>query len=326
MKEDNKITVGHIVDRYLETRRIEGKASYERMQHNWTALRPMFEHLEPSDVSAEYMVRGEKRTRCHQYALDRRAAGRRRETIATELAMLRTALNWAENNNVIDVAPPVWVPKHGKTREPLTEDEVMRLFDGAREHHIRLLFLIAFLTGARKSAICELLWSRVDLVRGTIDFRIDDFGDEEGDDILDSSHRKGRAFVDIHPVLLAALAEAKEWARSEYVIEYRGKRVMNPKKGIAEAVRRAGLTGRYIGAHALRHTFATWAADADVDMRKIQRMLGHDDIETTKKVYSKHTRGYVLPAVNAVAKRFTPRPADRSLGKLIDRNKSGADE
>lgn len=299
--EVEPLTIGQIMVRYLESRRIEGKSSVIRMGHNWIALRETFEHLYPRDVASEFEVRGEKRTRCHQYAVDRQKAGRARDTIATELVTLRTALNWAAKHRLIDKAPHVWVPKAGKVRNThLTEEEALRLLDCATAPHIRLLLLIALMTGARKSAICELTWAQVDLERHTIDFRRTG-GD---DDILDSSHIKGRAFVDVHPVLAAALAEAKAVARTHRVIEWKGKPVDNPKQGVLDAVKRAGLAGRYIGTHALRHTLATMAADRDVDMRKIQRMLGHSDIRTTERVYASHSRGYTMAAADAVAGRI----------------------
>jgi site-specific recombinase XerD len=49
--------------------------------------------------------------------------------------------------------------------------------------------------------------------------------------------------------------------------------------------------------HSLRHSFATWAVDADVNIRVIQELLGHKRIETTlryAKVSNTASRAAVL--------------------------------
>lgn len=53
--------------------------------------------------------------------------------------------------------------------------------------------------------------------------------------------------------------------------------------------RQAGFGGRFIGLHALRHAVATWLAEADVDMRHVQRFLGHEKLATTETIYAKPT-------------------------------------
>jgi integrase len=44
-----------------------------------------------------------------------------------------------------------------------------------------------------------------------------------------------------------------------------------------------GLGGRGIGAHTLRHTLASWAADTGAEMAKIHRALSHKTIKTTEQ-------------------------------------------
>jgi site-specific recombinase XerD len=55
--------------------------------------------------------------------------------------------------------------------------------------------------------------------------------------------------------------------------------------------------------HSMRHTFATLALDAGADIRQVQRMLGHDSMETTMRY--DHARGRVdqSPA-HALARLF----------------------
>lgn len=309
---DQTITVGEIVRRYIENRRVAGKKAAQPqgngksiMQLNWQHLEPHFARLQPADLAAPFVVDGEQRTRCHAYAKERQKQGARRNTIWTELQRLRAAMNWASREAKLIATPPhVWVPKAGKSRDvSLSSAQVQAVLDACVEPHMRLIFLIAACTGARKSAILELRWEQVDLQNATIDFRREAIArDEADDDILDSSHIKGRGYVDIAPLLLIALAEQKELAESPFVIEWRGRRVQDCKKGVRVVLARAGLLARGVGLHAFRHTLATIAAGQGIDMRQIQKMLGHDDIRTTERIYAKHQRGYTA-AVAAIGQQ-----------------------
>lgn len=305
LAQDTKLTIGEIMDRYIDDRAREGKRA-DKMRFQWTALRSSFEHLQPSDLESEIVVNGEKRTRCHKYAVERYGKGIARDTIHSELALVRTAMAWAARRRLISPVH-VWVSSPGKPRRTaLSADQIIKLLGAIVEAppHIRLLMLIALATGARKQAILDLTWDRVDLERGVIDFNT-----RAERSILDTSHQKGRAIVDVGDELVGRLRESKDYATCEFAIEYRGKKVGNAKKGVAAVFRAAGLSGKFLGLHALRHTLASSAAAAGIDMRQVQRMLGHDDIATTERVYVEFQRG----ALSAVA-----RHGDGQLRQLND--------
>jgi len=55
-------------------------------------------------------------------------------------------------------------------------------------------------------------------------------------------------------------------------------------------IRKAGLEGQGITPHKLRHTFATHLIRNNVDIRTVQELLGHSEIETTAKYLHSDTK------------------------------------
>lgn len=182
------------MDLYIEDRRIEGKNT-SKMKHQWVPLKETFNSLQPAGLVTKMTVQGEKRTICHAYAVAREKDGAARDTINSELSLIRSSVKWAAREGHIKVAPKVWVPPPGPPRETaFSEDEIARIFEAlaGAEWHVRLVFAIALATGARSAAILDLTWDRVNFERRTIDFRLPDQRS-----ILETHHMKGRSEVDI---------------------------------------------------------------------------------------------------------------------------------
>ena len=69
---------------------------------------------------------------------------------------------------------------------------------------------------------------------------------------------------------------------------------------IAKDERGNKISGRFIASHSLRKSAATWLAHNSVDMRRIQKLLGHEDIETTEQWYAGQLPGYTTAAVEMI--------------------------
>lgn len=328
LAQDQDLTVAEIVEAYIDNRESEGKKSVAKMRYQWRAVGPHLGAYQPADLEkATVMVKGRWRSHCHRYAVLRDEMGRARETIRSELLLVRTALSWGVEKaikggkKVLVVAPHIWVPSAGRPRDTqLHPIEVGRLIDRIFEAqaHLKLFMLIALATGARTQAILDLTWDRVNLQHRTIDFNLPDERD-----ILDTGHSKARAFVDIGEELSFELTLAKEYAQTKHVIEYRGGPVQRVAKGVKAIFTRAGITKRFVGAHALRHTLASMFLTAGFDMRKIQKQLGHDDIRTTEKIYAKHRRGFLADLAKIID---TELKAKREEQAQLPQDAQGADE
>src|SRR5262245_22040962 len=99
-------------------------------------------------------------------------------------------------------------------------------------------------------------------------------------------------------VCKAALLEAKAGALSDYVIEWAGEPVKSLKRSLKTAARNAGIT-KTVSPHILRHSAAGMAEDG-VSMEEIQQFMGHEDIETTRKIYARFSPTYLKRAAKAL--------------------------
>jgi integrase len=89
------------------------------------------------------------------------------------------------------------------------------------------------------------------------------------------------------------------------------------QKAITRAAAEAGLQKR-MSCHTLRHTFATHLLETGVDLRTIQRLLGHKDVRTTMiytHVAAKGPFGIVSPPDRQAPGRSRRNP-EHSLGTL----------
>lgn len=200
--------------------------------------------------------------------------------------------------------PELDLPAASEARDIfLTRDEAERLIDAAKQRHIRLFLRLGFATGGRHEALLQLTWSRVNLAAGldadgvtygTIDLRnnvIDVTRSQERDDrgrAVKAPRQKPRALVRVEGRLLEELAEAKNEAVTENVIEFRGRPVDRVHKGFATAVKDADLDGKGITPHSMRHSAITWLMQAGEDIYKVAGFAGHKDTKMIESRYGHH--------------------------------------
>jgi integrase len=255
----------------------KGRRIAEAMQFEWRVMETFFGALRPEQVTIDL---------CRSYTGARRAMGKRDGTIWTELGHLRTVFLWAAERRLIPYAPSVERPAKPAPKDRwLTLDEIGRLLDVPKPHHIQLAILLMLGTAGRIGAILELEWSRVDFEAGWINLRTTDTGP-----------RKGRAVVPMNDGRRAALSVAKSAALTGHVIEWAGDPVDSIKTGFNNAAIAAGFVGKTakgndratISPHTLRHTAAVHLVSNGVPMQKVSQYLGHSSIAVTERVYGRY--------------------------------------
>lgn len=212
-------------------------------------------------------------------------------TINKELRQLRAALNWAWSEKQIErkIAFRIELTSGAVRQEWLTKDEANRLID-ASTPHLALFITIALQTAKRREAILSLKWS--DVVLHLQGHEYIDFGDDVG------NKRKGRTPIAGMTRLIEALKAAKAEAKTEYVIEFRGKPVADVKTAIAAACKRAKL--RHISPHILKHTSITWYVQAGKSYEEIAK-FANTSKDMIERVYGHHSPQFVAGAAAALA-------------------------
>ena len=158
----------------------------------------------------------------------------------------------------------------------LSQTEVARLIEAARTPFQRAVLMTLYATGARRAEVATLKVSDIDSRRMVVH-------------IQGGKGRKDRDVM-LSPRLLEALREYWRSRRPHAYLfpsssGHRGVEQPISDKTIwnvcRTAARRSGLEHRHIHPHTLRHCFATHLLEAGADLRTIQMLLGHRDLEET---------------------------------------------
>jgi len=158
----------------------------------------------------------------------------------------------------------------------LSQEEVARLIDGAGTPFHRTVLMTLYATGVRRAELTHLKITDVDSQRMVVHIR-------------GGKGRKDRDVM-LSPKLLKELRE--HWRRlrrkpSAWLFPgnrwHTGDTPIDTKVvwyACKEAAQRAGLQ-KDVHPHTLRHCFATHLLEQGADLRNIQMLLGHNDLEQT---------------------------------------------
>ena len=157
----------------------------------------------------------------------------------------------------------------------LSLEEVGRLIDAAGNLQQRALLMVLYGTGMRRAEVARLKVSDVDSRRMIIRVECGKGGHDRD--------------LPLGPALLETLREYWRWKKPRSYLFPSGNGHHGQEQPISdksvwyactEAARHAGLRKR-VTPHTLRHSWATHLLEAGTDLRTIQILLGHGDLETT---------------------------------------------
>jgi len=284
IRPENEL-IDNLVQAYLKDK--AGRVIAEKLPFKWRQLSRYFSGKKAStltvmDCRTYVAMRRKDKAKHHQRPPQY-------STIRAELLVLRLVLNWSKKYGLIQHAPYIETPGAAPPRDRyLTQIEVQQLLKHCPTAHLRLSIFLMLATAARISALLDLTWDRVDLERGLIQLA----------DPNDRGRRKGRALVPINKSLSFALREAYHFAKSDYVIEWSGRKVKSINVGLNNVTKRAGIKG--VSPHVFRHTAAVWMAEAGISMSEISQYLGHSNTTITERVYARYSPDYLRKAAAAL--------------------------
>jgi integrase len=161
-----------------------------------------------------------------------------------------------------------------RTREHLTETEVQKLIEAAKDnrygHRDATMILVAFRHGLRVAELVGLRWDQVDFEGG----------------VLHVARRK-RGTPSTHPISgreLRALRRLKREAQASPFVFVSERGSPFSVAGFQKLVARAGVAAGFefqLHPHMLRHSCGFKLANDGVDTRSLQAYLGHKNIQHT---------------------------------------------
>jgi integrase len=200
----------------------------------------------------------------------RQSDGVANSTVNRTMEVIRAVLRKAANEwEWLDRVPRVRMLQEPKRRVRwLTRDEADRLI-AALPGHLAAMVRFSLETGLRRANVTGLEWSQVDLARRTAWIHPD--------------QAKARKAIAV-PLSAAAVVVIREQLgkHSAHVFSYRG----HPVRQVNTKAWRAGL--QRVGIenfrwHDLRHTWASWHAQAGTPLHVLQELGGWECVEMVRK-------------------------------------------
>ena len=151
----------------------------------------------------------------------------------------------------------------------LNKKEITRMIKLTKNPKHKLVLMLLYYAGLRLSEVINLKWQDIDFERELIH-------------VKKTKGEKERV-VFLHPKLKEILLKHRK--KSYGLILISGRKKKYSKRTIQQIVKNAAkkaMIVKRVTPHTLRHSFATHLLEAGADIRYIQQLLGHKNLQTTQ--------------------------------------------
>ncbi|MFC1526031.1 tyrosine-type recombinase/integrase [Candidatus Latescibacterota bacterium] len=225
-----------------------------------------------------------------------------RWTVFQYLTKLRLLLDQAVSLGMLAANPArelnLRQPKPVDSRRALNEDEIGTLLEMSLHHRqwinggLPTITRLGLYAGLRNEEMCWLKWDCIDAANRIITIKEATL-EETGQVWVPKDYEMRR--IDVKPACTDYLAEERRRQESEGLLGpfimpgggsrrpgFRNKPLSTdaPQQAFAKMIAAEGMDRR-VTVYSLRHTYATMALRAGVDLRTLQQRMGHSDIKTT---------------------------------------------
>jgi len=273
---------------YLEHLEIEKNRSPKTMENYGRYLDRFFQFAKvssPADIT-EDMIR---QYRLHLNRLkDRDGNTLKKVTQNYHIIALRNFLKYLAKRDIKSVAAEKVELGKQEDREVtfLETDELERLLKSPEGNALdalrdRAVLGTLFSTGMRVSELCSLDRDKIDTTRGELSIRgkggkirVVFLSDDAKEDIKQYISRRS----DVDEALFIQIPKSKTLSKNDSLR-------LTPRsiqRIVGKYATKAGIVGKNVSPHTLRHSYATDLLRNGADIRSVQSLLGHSSVTTTQ--------------------------------------------
>ncbi|MCD7824165.1 MAG: site-specific integrase [Oscillospiraceae bacterium] len=230
--------------------------------------------------------------------LDGKSGGLGTASVRKHLALIKQALNDAVVYEYIPTNPAAYV-KLRRSQKPVSDKTVMlnakeaqQVIDACYGHPVYPAVVLALTYGLRRSEVCGLRWSSVDLEKNEMRIEHTVVKNLTIDEKDTTKTELSKATYELLPDIRDMLEELKrQKPKSEYVVTWDDGRPIRPDsltKSFQRQLKSHDLPRMRF--HDLRHSAASVLFDEGKSLEEVKDWLRHSDIETTSNIYLHYGR------------------------------------